>query len=120
MQDSCQQERHFDHESSCREQHAAEERDLNEEALMRMSKGQLLTHIDEVSFAVYEALLFLDTHPENQEALSFFRENNRKRNAALRVYERSFGPLTIRHAGDSRSRSWQWVEQPWPWEGGNC
>lgn len=83
------------------------------------SRKQLLSYIDEVSFAVYETLLFLDTHPDDQNALRFFREHNRKRNQALKKYAEMYGPLTISTADDTASTSWEWMSQPWPWEGGN-
>lgn len=84
------------------------------------SRMQLLCFINEVSFAVYEALLYLDTHPEDQEAMRFFREHNEKRERALKEYARMYGPLTISTADDAASSSWEWMCQPWPWEGGDC
>ena len=84
------------------------------------SKAQMLNHINEVSFAVDDILLYLDTHPCDQEALAFYRENAKKRNEALKEYAKYYGPLTIDTAVDSDSDSWEWVNQPWPWEGGAC
>ncbi|MDO4323488.1 MAG: spore coat protein CotJB [Lachnospiraceae bacterium] len=83
------------------------------------SRKKLLCYIDEVSFAVYEALLYLDTHPNDPEALHYFHEHNRKRNFALKEYAKSYGPLNIGAMDDDASRSWEWACQPWPWEGGN-
>ena len=37
---------------------------------------------------------------------------------ALKEYARLYGPLTIDTANDTCSRRWEWVMQPWPWEGG--
>lgn len=84
------------------------------------SRQQLLDYINHVSFATIEAQLFLDTHPTNPDALQFFHQHNRKRNAALKEHERLYGPLTIETANESCSRSWEWMQQPWPWEGGAC
>lgn len=84
------------------------------------SKAQMLNYISEVSFAVDDILLYLDTHPCDQEALAFYRENAKKRNEALKEYAKYYGPLTIDTAVDSDSDSWEWVNQPWPWEGGAC
>ena len=83
-------------------------------------RRQLMAFINEVSFAVYETLLYLDTHPEDQDALQYFNTHNRLRNRALKAYEESFGPLVIAVADESCSHSWEWVNQPWPWEGGAC
>ncbi|MBS5647226.1 MAG: spore coat protein CotJB, partial [Lachnospiraceae bacterium] len=39
------------------------------------SRSQLLNYINEVSFAAYDALLFLDTHPDDADALAYFRKH---------------------------------------------
>lgn len=80
------------------------------------SREMLLRRINEVSFAVNDIHLFLDTHPDCQEALEFFRRNLEARKEALAEYARLYGPLTIDTADDSCSRSWEWIEQPFPWE----
>lgn len=84
------------------------------------NRRQLLNFIDEVSFTIYETLLYLDTHPNDQEALQFFHKYNRLREHALKEYARLYGPLTISTANDRESQNWEWMNQPWPWEGGNC
>ena len=43
--------------------------------MMQMpSREKLLAWIDQVSFAVVEMNLYLDTHPEDEDALAFFRD----------------------------------------------
>ena len=37
-------------------------------------------------------------------------------NELLKKYAELHGPLTIDTANDSCLRSWQWMEQPFPWE----
>ena len=66
-----------------------------------MNRRQLLNHINEVSFAVDEVKLYLDTHPCDTEALEYFREMSSHRNQALKEYAASYGPLTIDTASDS-------------------
>ena len=51
-----------------------------------MNRRQLLNHINQVSFAVDEVKLYLDTHPCDTEALEYFREMSRRRNQALKEY----------------------------------
>lgn len=82
------------------------------------SRAQLMQYINQVSFAVDDILLYLDTHPDDQDALSFYHDNAVKRAEALRYYSAQYGPLTVDAAQDNASRSWEWIEQPWPWEGG--
>lgn len=84
------------------------------------NQKKLLCYIDEVSFAVYDALLYLDTHPNDDAALHYFNRHNMKRNFALEEYAKAYGPLNIGTMDDDAGRSWEWACQPWPWEGGNC
>lgn len=82
----------------------------------RMSKEQLLCRIDQLSFAVVDINLYLNTHPCDEKAMAYFEEKSALRNEALEAYARNFGPLTIDTANDTQSRCWEWVNQPWPWE----
>ncbi len=84
--------------------------------LENMSREQLLQHLNEVSFAVIDSTLYLDTHPHDCEALAYNQEMVRMRNAALSAYAKRFGPLTIDCTTDVNSNSWEWILQPWPWE----
>lgn len=76
------------------------------------SREKLLAWIDQVSFAVVEMNLYLDTHPEDEDALAFFREKVALRKEALKQYAEQYGPLTIDTANDRMSRSFEWVMQP--------
>lgn len=80
------------------------------------SKTALLSQIDQLSFVVTEWNLYLDTHPEDENALHHFHKALALRKQALQNYAEKYGPLTIDTANDGQSHSWQWVLQPWPWE----
>ena len=86
----------------------------------QMNRKELLNHINQVSFAVDEVKLYLDTHPCDQEALVYFHEYSRKRNEALNEYARAYGPLTIDTASESCTERWTWINEPWPWQEGGC
>ena len=49
--------------------------------LCQLSQSQLLDYIHVVSFAVNDITLFLDSHPEHPEALAYFQEHSKLRNA---------------------------------------
>ncbi len=68
-------------------------------------KKSLLNEINECSFAVNDMLLYLDTHPCDEAALSYFMEHKNRRIAALKEYAKYYGPLTIDTA-DDEARSW--------------
>lgn len=80
---------------------------------------ELMNEIYQYSFAVDDVLLYLDTHPEDQEALAYYQAMKDSRREAVKAYEAQYGPLTkdgIRDCADY----WTWVNSPWPWEGGAC
>lgn len=86
----------------------------------RPSRQELLHTINVASFAVDDVKLFLDTHPDNQDALAYFREYITLRNRSLEEYSHFFGPLTIGTATASCGDYWKWVNEPWPWQEGGC
>ncbi|MDO4260888.1 MAG: spore coat protein CotJB [Eubacteriales bacterium] len=83
------------------------------------TRQQMLRWVDMVSFAVQEANLYLDTHPSDPAALAYFQEYSQLRRQALQDYAALYGPLTIDTARGCRA-GWEWVNRPWPWEGGDC
>ena len=57
------------------------------------SKKELLQFIDQVSFAIDDLLLFLDTHPKEKRALEYYSELSTRRNELLKKYAKLYGPL---------------------------
>ena len=70
-----------------------------------MTQTQLMNCINEVSFALDDLLLYLDTHPYDCKALQYAEQFTRQRNAAVAVYSRRFEPLTIDSMEVSQDRS---------------
>lgn len=79
-----------------------------------MNQRQLLMYISEVSFALTEAVLFLDTHPCDKDALQYYRQVKKLRKEAVNQYESQFGPLT--NDSVNGTGEWEWTQTPWPWE----
>ena len=73
----------------------------------QMSQKQLLQWINMVSFAVNDITLYLDTHPDDEEALNYLKHYKELRKQGLRAYADQYGPLTIDSAkvGDH----WDWA-----------
>lgn len=88
----------------------------------RLTREELFNKLNEVSFAVDDVILFLDTHPCDEEAMAFYESNVKMRDKLLREYAKYYGPLTLDTAYECENGTWQWVLQPWPWEnkGGCC
>lgn len=81
-----------------------------------ISHQELMKAINEVSFAINDMQLYLDTHPTDQHALEDIRMLIDKRKKYQEIHTRYYGPLTMDTAMDNCSDSWAWILQPWPWE----
>lgn len=81
---------------------------------MSREQIQLLKHISQVSFALTDTSLFLDTHPCDQDALDYYQIVKKQRQEALEEYSKKYGPLQVDRV--ECDKYWTWVESPWPWE----
>ena len=68
------------------------------------------------NFSMAEAVLFLDSHPDNKEAIEFFNKYQKLTRQALKDYTEKYGPVTADNMPENKAQ-WQWVKGPWPWEG---
>lgn len=74
----------------------------------------LLNRVQVLGFCMHEAALFLNSDPENKDALAYFAKNRDLFEVASDEYVRRFGPL---QPGDyDGGPRWKWVDGPWPWE----
>lgn len=74
-------------------------------------KMALLRQIRVCTFALIEANLFLDTHPDDLKALAFYREHLEK----LRHLKKKWEDETGEVFSEDGCR-WAWVNTPWPWQ----
>ena len=77
-------------------------------------RNKLLQMIQAQDFAIYEAALYLDAHPNCKRALDFYHKCLDSSKAMKKEFEEKYGPLTI--YGNNDKSTWRWVETPWPWE----
>lgn len=84
------------------------------------SRKDLLNHINEISFVVNDIQLYLDTHPDDEEALACFHKYKSQRVKALEEYSACYGPLTIDTVDEACTDRWNWINEPWPWQEGGC
>ena len=78
------------------------------------SRKELLYRLQAADFAAYDLLLYLDTHPCCQSALSLYKEKVAEAKALRTEYEEKYGPLTA--SSSSSQTPWQWIQNPWSWE----
>lgn len=84
--------------------------------MMCSGKDDLLKQVYETGFAVDDAVLFLDTHPTDIHAMRYYSQAQAANKQAVQAYEEAYGPLTAERV---TSEQWDWIKDPWPWEGGN-
>lgn len=78
-----------------------------------------LSELQALEFVILELGLYLDTHPDDSEALELFRQYVSMEKDGRQRYEAQYGPLTPSAAAESKT--FNWVGDPWPWnlqEGG--
>lgn len=78
-------------------------------------RDEMIKQIKCLNFAVIELGLYLDTHHDDQKALCLHREYVKQLKELKDKYQRVYGPLSIYYP----CKKWRWLEEPWPWEGGN-
>lgn len=78
------------------------------------NRTDLLYRVQAADFAAYDLLLYLDTHPCCQTALSLYHEKVREAKALREEYEEKYGPITA--ASSSSKIPWQWIQNPHVWE----
>ena len=79
-----------------------------------MDREKALRAVSEWSFLADDLKLYLDTHPDDAHALAALKNALAERKAAVAAYEEAHGALT--HDGLLASQTYDWVEQPFPFE----
>lgn len=76
--------------------------------------NSLLKKIHMYDFIVDEMILYLDTHPNCQNGLDYFRKYKDLRDKAYLEYSQKYGALTADQT--ATTDRWTWINSPWPWE----
>lgn len=77
-------------------------------------RDKMMKKLMALSFMMYDAHLFLNSHPKDKQALEFYNKYKTLYEEAVKDYEKKFGPITAAGVGDSNT--WTWATTPWPWE----
>lgn len=73
-----------------------------------------LTELQALGFVLTELGLYLDSHPEDEEAFALFRQYAELEKKGKQLYEKKYGPLT--QCSLAEQKGYRWVKGPWPWE----
>lgn len=76
---------------------------------------RLLYELQTIDFVLVELTLYLDTHPDDNEAIAQFQQFHQRKRTLMRSVESRFGPLQ-QYGNSPTGSTWQWSEAPWPWQ----
>lgn len=77
-------------------------------------REMLLKRVQICDFALNDTALFLDTNPDDQLALAYYKKYSAMRAEAVQAFTQKYGPIS-RSDYDGGPR-WKWVDDPWPWQ----
>lgn len=81
-----------------------------------MKNFEMIKRIHAYDFAIYEMVLYLDTHPDCTRGLEKLSRLKAERTALVSEYERRYGKYIECHSDVPTERHWNWIDGPWPWE----
>lgn len=80
-----------------------------------MNKCSLLKRLTVLDFLAVDLHLFLDTHPEDKEAIARYNSVIKEADALRQAYEKNYGPL-YSFRSKSNDDMFTWIDCPWPWQ----
>ena len=72
-----------------------------------------LYEIMKLDFAIVDLNLYLDMHPEDNDAYQLFQNYVNSHKKAIKDYNETFGPIVVTNA---KYNSYEWPKNPWPWD----
>jgi len=82
---------------------------------MHNQQMQVLLEIQRLEFTAVDLNLYLDTHPDDQQALNLYNSVVSQLKQYIEAYEQCYGPL-FNFGMSSSQYPWQWIKSPWPWD----
>jgi spore coat protein JB len=78
-----------------------------------MNRDELLRRLSALDFYAIDLHLYLNTHPDDRDALNKYNAVVAEAQELRREYENMCGMLLM---GQPSKYPWQWIENPWPWQ----
>lgn len=78
-------------------------------------RQRALYQIQEMAFAAHDINLYLDTHPNDSNAIRLYNEYNTQERMLNDAYERKYGPIDLSDNEGLSMTPWAWIKEPWPW-----
>ena len=80
-----------------------------------MTHHVLLKKLSELDFMAVDLALYLDTHPDDELVIAQYNKIIIAADAVRSKYEELYGPLCSFRSLNPSQNSWQWTNDPWPW-----
>ncbi|MEA4894891.1 MAG: spore coat protein CotJB [Oscillospiraceae bacterium] len=79
-----------------------------------MSRDEMLRRISELDFFIIDIHLYLNTHPDDDEAIALYNNCVMQVRQLRDEYNAQFGMLLANNC--TSKMPWQWIDNPWPWQ----
>ena len=71
------------------------------------------TELQTLGFVILELALYLDTHPEDKEALELYQNYQKMYHKGMMEHNES---NQMKHGLPTQGDRYRWLDDPWPWE----
>ena len=71
------------------------------------------TELQTLGFVIQELALYLDTHPEDKEALELYQNYQKMYHKGMMEHNEC---CQMKHGLPSQGERYRWLDDPWPWE----
>jgi spore coat protein JB len=76
---------------------------------------QMLNDIGVIGFVLTDLSLYLDTHPDDRNALEYFNHYAGLKKRMVKDFSQKYYPLVMEYS--DCNNEWRWGMAPMPWEG---
>lgn len=76
-------------------------------------ENSYLNQLMAVQFYMIDLNLYLDTHPDDSEAIQNYNEMKKEYEELIRLNKNNG---TLLFPGSDDLTNWNWISGPWPWE----
>lgn len=83
---------------------------------MLSDKQKLMRRLQQSSFALTEANLYLDSHPTCKDGLKYYSQHKKEHDELMAQYTEKYGPIKAEQT--DTEKEWSWAVTPFPWERG--
>ena len=78
-----------------------------------MANNNYLCQLMAIQFYMIDLNLYLDTHPNDSEAIKTYNEMKKEYDELVKLNEKNGTQL---FPGSPDTSNWHWISGPWPWE----